>query len=275
MIFSLALILCVIVVASAWAETPYNVAWSRQIGTSAIDESRSVAVDGSGNAYISGFTRGSLGGANAGDCDAFLTKYSSAGDLVWSRQIGTSPRDISSSVAVDASGNAYISGESAGSLGGPNAGGLDAFLIKYSSAGNLLWTRQIGTSTSDWSNSVAVDASGNAFISGLTYGSLGGPNAGSADAVLIKYSSAGDLVWSRQIGTSSTDESWSVAVDASGNAYISGETAGNLGGPNAGGRDAFLSKYSSAGDLVWSRQIGTLNSDEAGQWPWTPRATPT
>ncbi len=249
------------VVSSALAEAPYNVGWLRQIGTSSEDRSHSVAVDAWGNAYISGYTFGSLGGPKAGIYDAFLTKYDSAGTPVWSRQIGSSSYDESNSVAVDASGNAYISGYTYGSLGGPNAGDADAFLTKYDSAGNVLWSRQIGTSSADESYSVAVDASGNAYISGSTYGSLGGPNAGSTDAFLTKYNSTGNVLWSRQIGTPSGDISQSLVVDALGNTYISGSTGGSLGGPNAGDSDAFLTKYNSAGNVLWSRQIGTSNSD--------------
>ena len=66
--------------------------------------------------------------------------------IAWKRQLGTASTDVSDSVAVDADGNAFISGETEGSLGGPNAGGGDVFLAKYDSAGNLLWTDQLGTS---------------------------------------------------------------------------------------------------------------------------------
>jgi hypothetical protein len=263
-IFPLVLIICVTLVASAWAEAPYNVGWSRQIGTSDYDCSYSVAVDASGNAYISGRTYGNLGGPNAGLDDAFLIKCDGTGNLLWSRQIGTSTTDRSYSVAVDASGNAYISGSTEGSLGGANAGYGDACLTKYSSAGNLLWSRQIGTSKTDESHSVAVDAWGNAYISGYTYGSLDGVTAGGLDAFLMKYDNAGNILWSRQIvGPSSADWSNSVAVDASGNVYISGYTSGSLGGPNAGLADAFLIKYSSAGNQLWTQQIGTSLWDES------------
>jgi hypothetical protein len=85
-------------------------------------------------------------------------------------------------------GNAYISGWTYGSLGGPNAGIVDAFLAKYDSSGALLWTRQVGTTSFDSGQSVAVDGLGNAYISGETWGSLGGPNAGSSDAFLVKFS---------------------------------------------------------------------------------------
>ena len=112
------------------AETPYELAWTRQLGTSSGDISYSVAIDGSGNAYISGYTGGDLGGTNAGLHDAFLAKYDSAGSLLWTRQLGTSSGDYGS-VAIDGSGNVYISGGTGGSLGGPNAGSDDVFLAKY------------------------------------------------------------------------------------------------------------------------------------------------
>jgi len=149
-----------------------------------------VAVDAIGNAYISGFTRASLGGAHFGAFDAFLLKYDGLGSLLWSQQIGSSGMDDAYSVALDASGNAYICGSTAGSLGAPNAGGRDAFLMKYGSWGSLLWSQQIGTSRMDEAHSVAVDAFGNAYISGYTTGSLGGPNAGGSDAFLAKYDSS-------------------------------------------------------------------------------------
>src|SRR6185295_12430274 len=163
-----AALICLCFLPTARGEAPYQTAWSRQIGTSGGEQSFSVAVDASGSAFISGFTTGSLGGPNAGGQDAFLVKYDAAGSLLWSRQIGTSSGEESKSVAVDGAGNAYISGYTSGSLDGPNAGPPDAFLAKYDTAGNLLWTRQIGTSANDQSNAVAVDASGNAYISGYT-----------------------------------------------------------------------------------------------------------
>ena len=93
--------------------------------------------------------------------------------------------------------------------------------------------------------SVAVDAAGNAFISGYTHGGLGDdPNTyGSGrDAFLSKYDPNGSLLWSRQLGTPGEDVSWSVSVDAAGNAFISGYTDGSLGDdPNTygSGYDAF------------------------------------
>ncbi len=155
---------------AAVTEDPYEVAWTAQIGTADRDHGRSVAVDGSGNAYITGYTSGDLGGSNAGSMDAFLTKIDSLGNEVWSSQIGSSGLDNSWSVAVDGSGNSYISGYTDGNLGGSNAGSYDAFLTKFDSSGNEVWSQQIGSSSDDASYSVAVDAAGNAYISGRTIG---------------------------------------------------------------------------------------------------------
>jgi hypothetical protein len=230
------------------AEEPYNLA--------------GVKADNFGNIYISGSTGGSLGGPNAGAGDAFLIKYDASGSLLWSRQLGTSDLDDGGRVAVDGLGNAYLSGSTNGSLGGPNAGGRDVFLTKYDASGNLLWSRQAGTGENDWGGSVAVDGSGNAYISAGTAGSLGGPYLGGEfDAFVIKYDPSGNLLWSRQLGTASADQSYGVAVDGLGNAFITGWTAGNLDGPNAGGLDVFLTKYDPSGNLLWSRQVGTAVED--------------
>ncbi len=116
--------------AGAQAEEPYAIEWSRQLGTSRNDSGNGVATDPLGNVFISGRTEGSLGGPNAGDYDAFVSKYDSTGNLLWTRQLSTSAEDNSYGVAADPLGNIYISGYTAGSLGGPNAGGRDAFLVK-------------------------------------------------------------------------------------------------------------------------------------------------
>ena len=238
-----------------------NLQWTRQLGTSSNDDSRGVSADGLGNVYISGGTTGSLGGTNAGSGDAYVSKYDAAGNLQWTRQLGTSSPEQSIGVSADGLGNVYTSGRTEGSLGGTNAGSRDAFVSKYDAAGNLQWTRQLGTSLVDESFGVSADGLGNVYISGSTQGSLGGTNAGDYDAFVSKFDAAGNLQWTRQLGTSSNDECFGVSADGLGNIYISGCTYGSLGGTNAGGQDAFVSKFDAAGNLQWSRQLGTSLAD--------------
>jgi hypothetical protein len=84
-----------------------------------------------GHVYLSGYTGGSLGAPSAGLQDAYVAKYDAAGTLLWLSQVGTSAADYSYAVSADALGNAYFSGQTAGSLGGPNVGGApDTFVAK-------------------------------------------------------------------------------------------------------------------------------------------------
>jgi hypothetical protein len=131
-------------------------------------------------------------------------------------------------------------------------------VAKYDASGMLAWTRQLGTSSREESTAVSADGLGNVYISGYTEGSLAGTN-GFWDAFVTKYDASGTLQWTRQLGTSSSDGSYGVSADGLGNVYISGVTEGSLAGTNAGGGDAFVSKYDAGGTLQWTRQLGTVN----------------
>ncbi len=241
-----------------------NAEWIEQLGTSGVDESKRVATDSNGNVYISGYTSGSLNGTNAGSFDAWIAKYDGQGNLLWTKQFGTSESDISSGVATDSNGNVYISGSTSGSLnGGTNAGSGDAWIAKYDTQGNLLWTEQLGSSGRDDSNGVATDSNGNVYISGFTYGSLSGTNAGSGDAWVAKYDAQGNLLWTEQLGSSKDDFSEGVATDSNANVYISGYTYGSLNGTNAGITDAWIAKYDGQGNLLWTEQFGTSSDDRS------------
>ncbi|GAG11106.1 unnamed protein product, partial [marine sediment metagenome] len=190
--------------------------WTRLLGTSAgSDIGAGVATDAVGNVFISGCTDGDLDGqTNMGGLDAFVSKYDSSGNMLWTRQLGTPSQDWSHGVAVDGAGNVFIGGHTEGDLDGQtNAGSADAFVSKYDTSGNPLWTRLLGTSGYDVSRGVATDMVGNVFISGSTTGDLDGPNAGYSDAFVSKYDPSGSLLWTRQQGAGGSDGNGGVAVD--------------------------------------------------------------
>jgi hypothetical protein len=135
-----------------------------------------------------------------------------------------------------------VGGDTAGSLGGPNAG-IDAWLAHYDSVGNQLWIRQLGTSNADGARAAAPDGAGGVYVGGFTEGSLGGANAGSYDVWLAHYDGAGNQLWIHQLGTSGADWTHAAAPDGSGGVYVGGRTLGSLGGPNAGDYDAWLARY--------------------------------
>jgi hypothetical protein len=244
-----------------------SVEWIRQFGTVNSDNVEDVAADSSGNVYITGWTNGGLGGVNAGSYDTFVTKFSSSGVALWTRQFGTASFEQPHSISTDGLGSIYVAGETSGNLAGAK-GSSDAFLTKFDEAGNRLWTRQVGTSNYDTGTGVSADGLGNVYLSGSTQGSLGGPSAGANDAFINKFDANGNLMWARQFGTPTTDEARDVAADGLGNIFISGLTNGALAGPNANGpststSDLFVARFDDAGNQVWTRQFGNAENDES------------
>ena len=239
--------------------------WVEQLGSISDDRSVGMSVDGSGNAYVTGWTHGSLdGNPNAGNYDMFLTKYDTDGTKLWTEQLGSAGYDSGTDVSVDDSGNVYVTGWTNGSLAGnTSAGGIDLLLAKYDKNGSKLWTKQLGSTSDDKGCGVSVDDSGNAYITGYTYGSLdGNTNAGYADMFLAKFDTDGNKLWIEQLGTDSYDNGNDISVDDSGNAYVTGITYGSLdSNTNAGSADLFLTKYDTNGIKLWTEQLGSAGDD--------------
>ena len=107
-----------------------------------------------------------------------------------------------------------------------------------------------------------MDSSNNIYVTGWTSGALDGSNAGSFDLFVVKYNSSGTRQWTKQLGSSSADQSYAIATDSSDNVYVTGSTTDNFtGNTNAGRNDIFVVKYNSSGDKQWTKQIGTTCQD--------------
>jgi chitodextrinase len=243
--------------------------WSgtKLFGTSQADSAEQVAVDGSGNVYVAGYVTGSIDGQGyAGGKDMFLIKYDSSGNKLWTRMSGTATDDRANGVAVDSGGNVYVVGTTSGNLDGETInGGSDIALINYNSSGTKQWTRLLGTTADEAGNGVAVDGSGNIVIVGSTSGNLDSySNQGSYDIVVAKYDAAGNKLWSWADGTALDDSAYDVALDGSGNVYVTGSVRGDLHGQTSSGfYDAFLMKFNSSGTRQWTRLIGTDQQESA------------
>jgi Beta-propeller repeat len=276
--------------------------WAKQFGGSVIEDGPSVAVDPNGSIYFAGYFKGTVD-FDPGPGVAFLTSVastysdivvvalSSSGDYVWSKQFGSSGEDRGSTIAVDTSGNLYVSGYFMGTAdfdSGPGTailaseGHSDIFLFKLSSSGNLVWAKQFGGSNFDGGYAVAVDTSGNVYVSGYFMGTADfdpGPNAvylaspgpnGYTDSFVVKLNSEGTFSWARQIGSSLDDEARSIAVDSTGNVYVVGHFKGTVdfdpgsGVANQtsfGDSDAFVVKWDSAGEYYWAKVMGGYSVD--------------
>jgi hypothetical protein len=183
-------------------------------------------------------------------------------DVAWQRSIRSSPgSDALNGVATDAAGNIYVAGFSEGIDGNPSAGGYDVLVIKYDAAGNRLWTRLIGNAAYESALAIATAPTGQIYVSGYTMGALAGTNAGGSDAFVLQLDSAGNVGWTRQLGSEYGDTAYGVAADASGNVYIAGETGGNVDGTprTGGGGELFVAKYDAGGTLAWIRQLASTS----------------
>jgi hypothetical protein len=229
--------------------------YSTYLGGSLFDSATGIAVDSSGNAYVTGGTESTdfptmnpLQPANGGYFDAFVTKLNPSGSaLVYSTYLGGSDYDDGNEIAVDSSGNAYITG-STSSTNFPTenpfqpvyGGDSDAFVAKLNPSGTaLVYSTYLGGSNMEQANGIAVDSSGNAYVTGITQ-STDFPvtpgafqtvcNGGSGcstyqDAFLTKLNPSGTaLVYSTYLGGSNYDGGYGIAVDSSGNAYVTGDT---------------------------------------------------
>jgi hypothetical protein len=173
-----------------------------------------------------------------GDYDGFIRKYDSEGNVSWTRQLGTSAFDMATAVAADVSG-VYVAGQTDGTLPDQTSTGFaDAFVRKYDVGGNVVWTRQFGSSSGAAATSISAIPSG-VYVAGQTVGALPDQmSSGFTDAFVRKYDADGSAVWTRQIGPSSYVGG--ISAGASG-VHVGGWTERALPGQvNAGRGDIFL-----------------------------------
>ena len=194
-------------------------------------------------------------------------------ELAWSTYLGGSGNDWGYGVAVDASGNVLVAGQTLSSgwaSGGYDTslgGASDAFVAKLTPSGTHLWSTYLGGSTGDRAWGVAVDPSGNVAVTGETGSSdwvSGGfdttYNGGNADVFVAKLSPSGAHVWSTCIGASDDDVGRSVATDASGNVLVTGNTFTSRM-VSWGSDDIFVTKLSPLGAHLWTVYLGGENHD--------------
>ncbi len=269
--------------------------YSTYLGGSDYEKGRSIAVDGSGSAYVTGVTSSTdyptlnpyQGTYQDGGRDVFVTKLSNSGNsLIYSTYLGGSGYDYGYSIAVDGSGSAYVTG-STGSTDFPTLnpyqatinGTSDLFVTKLSSSGNsLIYSTYLGGNDNDYGSGIAVDGSGSAYVTGMTsstdfptLNSYQGTYQGGEDAFVTKLSSSGNsLIYSTYLGGSVYDNGYSIAIDGSGSAYVTGETAStdfptlNEYQTYQGGGDVFVTKLSSSGNiLIYSTYIGGSANERA------------
>jgi hypothetical protein len=210
----------------------------------------------------------------------FIFTYDAAGNFVSGTQYSASvegdTRDRPYGLAAGADGSIYVSGYTVGTVpGGTAAGGNDAFITKFDSSYNMVWTQQLGAAANDILRWIKVDDDGNIFIAGVMGNGFAAANgtevADGSDAYVRKISPDGNVIWDRLIdgginpGDGKNDSTFGLDLDADGNVLIGGSTNGDIEGTNAGGLDTWFQVLDgSDGSKLYGYQNGTA-ADEQGQ----------
>jgi len=265
--------------------------YSTYLGGSREDLGRDVTVDGAGNAYVSGQTYSTnfplsnpIQGASAGRSDGFVAVFGPGGILLYSTYWGGNGDDDADSIALDSAGNIYVSGSTVSTnLPVINAvqsifgGAIDGFVTKISADGSaILLSTYLGGSAVDVATDIAVDASNQVFMAGLTesdnfpaLNALQPTRAGGQDAFVTAFNVGGSILYSTYVGGSGNDVAYGIAVETN-HAYITGATeSGNFPTVNslqpiAGGRDVFVTKLSPTGSAIeYSTYFGGSGRDDA------------
>jgi len=153
--------------------------------------SNSMAFDGSGNLLVTGRTTGSLFASSHGNDDLFVAKFDINGNRLWGKQLGSDQDEFIGGIATDADSNIYITGYTYGEMVSPHLGHYDFIIQKYTTEGNLLWTRQLGTNTLDSGRDILVNAAGDAYVTGSSLAAFGATHFGGYDLVLFKIVGGG------------------------------------------------------------------------------------
>lgn len=296
------IIACLVSVAVTSAQSPLF-QWAKSMGGISVETGNSIALDGFGNVYTTGsFYKtvdfdpgpGTFNLTAHAFRDIFILKLDAVGNFVWAKNLGGTSINEGVSIAVDASGNVYTAGTfkdttdfdpgpgifnliTTGINHAPNNG--HAFILKLDTSGNFVWAKSLGGNLNTVANSIAVDKSGNLYTTGYFDGiadfdpgagvfSLASSNL--PNIFISKLDVLGNFVWAKNLGGTSIVKGHAIAVDASGNIYITGEfqlTVDFDPGPGifnliaVGGIDIFISKLDATGNFIWAKNMGGAENE--------------
>ena len=275
--------------------------WVDQMGGALSEYGNSVVTDASGNVYLAGAFNGTVDFdpsintfnlTSAGSTDIFIIKLDASGNFVWAKSMGSFGLDSAIAMAIDSSGNIYLTGYysqtvdfdlGAGVFNLTASGFYDVFINKIDSSGNFVWAKSIGGTSADVGYSIALDGSGNIYTTGsFAVAADFDPNAGTftlnssgstPDIFVSKLDAAGNFVWAKAMGGSGiNDYGYDIAVDVNGNVYTSGSYnvtadfdpgAGSFVLTSAGNIDIFISKLDASGNFVWAKSMGGSQDENA------------
>lgn len=221
-----------------------NIEWTKYWGGTGRDRAQDIVQTSDGGFAITGYTTS----PPAAYYDAFLARYSSTGDSLWSKRYGTGGFEDANTLVLHPDGGFVLGGQS---TNGTNA--LDMYMVRTDSSGDTLWTKKFGTVGTDNIEHILRESDGSYILAGGT----DGPGLGGNDGYLVKTDSGGVVLWSKNYGGNSQDDFHQVYKTTGGNYILSGTSRSS--GPLE--PNMWLMKTNSSGDSLWSKTFGGDNHD--------------
>jgi hypothetical protein len=305
MIRKITLFITLFAISLSYGQSSISWSWTVANGSTGQDDVKDFALDNAGNAVVVGKFGGPItfGGANPitiaphGIYDMYIAKVSAAGSVLWVKTPYGPNQDFATAVEVDKQGNSYVladfydslvydSSASGLSVFMSNPGLSNIYLAKYSPAGNLLWAKNLGGISIDYSKDLALDTAGNVYVTGGFYKTIYlNPLVSNADTLrskgqqdifIAKYTSNGNFVWCKQLGSSGFESSSSIKCTQNGGFVMGGTYYDSLDfNPSpvdtlilpvsTFGANLFITKYDNNGNYVWTNGISSAGFKSVGE----------
>lgn len=252
-------------------------AWMKVIGGSKDDQATSIVQTVSGDYVLAGTTAsndGDFSGKRYGATDAFVIKLDKNGSVVWSKTFGGSGTDIVNALArADGGGVAVVGSTTSndGDFRGRCFGAQDAFIIRLSDRGAVIWLETLGGADNDKANGVAATEDDGFMVvgeSGSSDGDLAGLHKGGLDMLVCKYDRNGNLIWCKLLGGASNESAATVAMLGANRALVAGHTYSRKGADfegvrGVGAQDIVLAMIETNGRVVYKKVVGGAADDQA------------
>ncbi|MBK9249650.1 MAG: hypothetical protein IPM69_16405 [Ignavibacteria bacterium] len=268
--------------------------WAKSIGGELYDETSCIATDRQGNVFTAGNFQSisvvaeqiRLTNTGKSGSDFFISKYSSAGELLWTKSFGGTLADNLHSIAVDYIGNILVIGEfyspkimlgTIELINSGKSGSPEIFLAKLTTDGTILWAKSAKGNGFDEGRAITTDSIGNIICTGwyqsptLSFDKITLKNNGLRDVYVAKYSPLGEVMWAQGLGAESSESGSAIATDSAGNIVVAGDfrspklTIGIAILPNSSkdNSDAFVAKLDAKGKFLWAKSMGGNLGDAA------------